>query len=94
MTSKLYIPTMPGRREGTVSRIDLTVAFSDRDNLTRQVIANNRVRPNVVKDARKALKNPGIEHVIYIVKENRTYDQILGDVPTGNGDPSLVFFGR
>src|SRR5207249_543291 len=31
-----------------------------------------------------------IEHVVYIIKENRTYDQVLGDVGKGNGDPSLV----
>lgn len=35
-----------------------------------------------------------IEHVVYIVKENRTYDQVLGALPQGNGDPSLVMFGR
>ena len=35
-----------------------------------------------------------IEHVIYIVKENRTYDQILGDMKEGNGDASLVLFGE
>ena len=35
-----------------------------------------------------------IEHVIYIVKENRTYDQVLGDLKEGNGDPSLVLFGE
>jgi DNA-binding beta-propeller fold protein YncE len=35
-----------------------------------------------------------IEHVVYIVKENRTYDQILGDLPQGNGDPSLVMYGE
>jgi phospholipase C len=35
-----------------------------------------------------------IKHVIYIIKENRTYDQIFGDIEKGNGDPSLVMFGR
>ncbi len=34
-----------------------------------------------------------IEHVVYIVRENRTYDQVLGDVAKGNGDPNLVMFG-
>jgi len=34
------------------------------------------------------------EHVIYIIKENRTYDQLLGDMREGNGDPSLVQFGE
>ena len=37
---------------------------------------------------------PTIEHVIYIVKENRSYDQVLGDLKEGNGDPSLVLFGE
>ena len=34
------------------------------------------------------------EHVVYIIKENRTYDQVLGDMKQGNGDTSLVMFGR
>src|SRR6185295_19678667 len=34
------------------------------------------------------------KHVIYVIKENRTYDQILGDLPGGDGDPSLAFFPR
>ncbi len=37
--------------------------------------------------------NGPIRHVFFILKENRTYDQILGDMPQGNGDPHLVFFG-
>lgn len=35
-----------------------------------------------------------IEHVVYIVKENRTYDQLFGDLAKGNGDASLVMFGE
>ncbi|MGN6616415.1 MAG: alkaline phosphatase family protein, partial [Ilyomonas sp.] len=35
-----------------------------------------------------------IKHVFYIIKENRTYDQVLGDMPQGNGDTSLVLFGE
>jgi YVTN family beta-propeller protein len=35
-----------------------------------------------------------IKYVLYIIKENRTYDQVFGDVTRGNGDPSLVMFGR
>ena len=35
-----------------------------------------------------------IEHVFYIVRENRTYDQILGDDPRGDGDPKLTLFGE
>ena len=35
-----------------------------------------------------------IKHIFYIIKENRTYDQVLGDVPEGNGDSRLVLFGE
>jgi hypothetical protein len=35
-----------------------------------------------------------IKHVLYIIKENRTYDQVFGDLTRGNGDPALVMFGR
>jgi YVTN family beta-propeller protein len=38
-------------------------------------------------------KSP-IKHVFYIIKENRTYDQVLGDVKSGNGDTSLTLFGE
>lgn len=36
---------------------------------------------------------PPFQHVIYIIKENRTYDQVLGDMAEGDGDKSLVYFG-
>jgi len=35
-----------------------------------------------------------IKYVFYVIKENRTYDQVLGDIPQGNGDTSLVLFGE
>ena len=35
-----------------------------------------------------------IKHVFYVIRENRTYDQVLGDLPQGNGDPKLAVFGR
>ena len=34
------------------------------------------------------------KHVVYLIKENRTYDQVFGDVPEGNGDPSVCVFGE
>ena len=35
-----------------------------------------------------------IRHVVYVIKENRTYDQVFGDIPKGDGDPSLTLFGE
>jgi DNA-binding beta-propeller fold protein YncE len=42
------------------------------------------------------IRGPGgpIKHVFYIVKENRTYDQVIGDDPRGDGDPNLTLFGQ
>jgi DNA-binding beta-propeller fold protein YncE len=37
---------------------------------------------------------PPLRHVLYIIKENRTYDQVLGDLPIGDGDSSLTYFPR
>ncbi len=59
--------------------------------LSRQVNQNNGLanrRPDpMMTDLRTKIK-----HIIYIVKENRTYDQVLGDLPVGNGDPALTLF--
>jgi DNA-binding beta-propeller fold protein YncE len=51
-------------------------------------------RANHWNETRSVHKYPPFKHVIYIIKENRTYDQILGDIAAGDGDRSLVFFGR
>ncbi|MDT7809704.1 MAG: hypothetical protein QOJ70_3517 [Acidobacteriota bacterium] len=55
---------------------------------TKQVLAGSPTY-----DARHGLKLP-IRHVFYIVKENRSYDQVLGDLAHGDGDSSLTLFGR
>jgi DNA-binding beta-propeller fold protein YncE len=59
-----------------------------RDGLLAQTEVFNRVVPGNPDG-----KSP-IEHVIYAVKENRTYDQVFGDLGIGNGDPSLTLFGE
>ncbi len=80
--------------EGTVSLIDLDAATRSLPHLTSLTLSNNRIVPGLLEKARKALHNPGIQHVFYIVKENRTYDQVLSDLPKGNADRSLLMFGR
>jgi len=47
--------------------------------------------PNNPIPAEVGGKSP-IKHCIYLIKENRTYDQVLGDIPEGNGDPNLCLF--
>ncbi len=39
-------------------------------------------------------KRPPVRRAVYIIKENRTYDQVFGDLPQGKGDPSLAMYGR
>ena len=71
---------------------------------TQQVAANNVITPTTATPpnplAGIGLAAGKIKHVVYIIKENRTYDQVLGDLtdaqgnPLGNGDPSLTLFGQ
>jgi hypothetical protein len=62
--------------------------------LTQQVAINNNFKSHLsAADAAKfAFLRSHIRHVIYIIKENRTYDQVLGDLEVGNGDPRLTEF--
>jgi YVTN family beta-propeller protein len=62
--------------------------------LTSQVAQNNRFANTSSTGSVMAAVHEGVQHVIYILKENRTYDQILGDLGRGNGDPTLALFGQ
>jgi YVTN family beta-propeller protein len=74
----------------------LTVPIPDRTTLSYLsaiVDANNNFyRPR--SNAKMAFLRTKIKHVIYIEKENRTYDQVLGDLGRGNGEPRLALFGE
>ncbi|MBX3748486.1 MAG: bifunctional YncE family protein/alkaline phosphatase family protein [Opitutaceae bacterium] len=67
-------------------------------NLRRDAIAQARLPARPGEPARPVPERIGepspIRHVVYIIKENRTYDQVLGDLPEGNGDASLCIFGE
>ncbi len=107
-TAQIANPTGPNplQRDSTAKSHNLLestlslIPLPDKDtlaHLTRQVLRNNSIGIPLDADApatEKALAALPIKHVIYIIKENRTYDQVLGDVQTGNGDPALTLFGR
>jgi DNA-binding beta-propeller fold protein YncE len=64
---------------------------------SRQVARNiglDNEAARTAADATMAAVRQRIKHVIFIVKENRTYDQVLGDLPVGNGDPKLAILGE
>jgi YVTN family beta-propeller protein len=90
---------------GTVSLVPLPAA-DELPALTEKVLTNNRLtesisalapaRPDAAPRAlpERHGEPSSFEHVLYIIKENRTYDQVFGDVERGEGDESLCIFGR
>ncbi|MDX6520474.1 MAG: hypothetical protein QOF08_1079 [Gaiellales bacterium] len=79
---------------GSVQVIDLPTGAAAMSaklaSWTRQVRQNNHVDQ---RPAAKPAALGAIKHVIYVIKENRTYDQVFGDLGKGNGDPALNLFG-
>ncbi len=76
-----------------------TVSFLDPWDDAALLLYSQTVLDNTpYRDAKLDIPSPAvlapIKHVIYVVKENRTYDPMLGDLKQGNGDPSLLLFGE
>jgi YVTN family beta-propeller protein len=72
-----------------------TPSAADLIGLTSIVASNNHwnYAEGPTDTATMSFLRSNIQHVIYIIKENRTYDQILGDLGKGNGDPTLTMYG-
>ena len=90
---------------GTIDLIPIPDAAQLTRDTVKVVRNNDWLSTNALADARNANRNAApvaiplhigepslIKHVFYIIKENRTYDQMLGDVTQGNGDPALAVF--
>jgi YVTN family beta-propeller protein len=91
-------------QRGTVNIVPLQTLKNDLKGWTKQVYDNIPYKDDYLTMAR-APQQPSIvpqevgagspiKHVVYIIKENRTYDQLFGDVKKGNGDPRLAIFGE
>jgi len=76
-----------GQLSGTLRLLDSSISPAQLATLTQRVTAANNWQMK-----RMAPHYPLFKHVIYIIKENRTYDQVLGDIKEGDGDPELVYF--
>jgi hypothetical protein len=85
-----YIPTL---LRGSIARLNIPSTLGKLPQLTQQVEHDNRFTEDPGTIGFAAGKNP-IKHVIYVMKENRTFDQILGDLKAGDGDPSLTLYGE
>jgi YVTN family beta-propeller protein len=83
---------VPGKKE--LKKYSAVVA----DNYRRERIAQALRKPRDGQPQRPVPERIGepsvFKHVVYIIKENRTYDQILGDIGKGNSDPGLCIFGE
>jgi DNA-binding beta-propeller fold protein YncE len=84
-----YIATLIA---GSVQRVALGDLEANLPAYTRKAEEENLLHSKQEKLEFLGGRNP-IRHVIYILKENRTYDQIFGDLPAGDGDPSLTMYG-
>ena len=91
-----------GLFKGTLSIIDIPT-ISQLAGYSKTVYSNTPYSKEREQNANGEPGNPiptrvgdasPIKYVFYIIKENRTYDQVLGDMPQGNGDTSLVLFGE
>jgi YVTN family beta-propeller protein len=87
---------------GLISFID-TPDASRLSTYTKQVYDNARYHDTLLQNSEATANTvipttvgggSPIKHVLFIMKENRTYDQVFGDLKQGNGDPSLTLFGR
>ncbi|HTW30601.1 MAG TPA: hypothetical protein VMD76_02920 [Candidatus Sulfotelmatobacter sp.] len=89
-----YIPTLI---RGSIARLNIPATLEKLPQYTQMVERDNLFKTDPGTITFASGKNP-IKHVIYIIRENRTYDQILGDLkagdkPVGDGDPSLTMYG-
>jgi DNA-binding beta-propeller fold protein YncE len=76
-----------GQLNGSLRLLPSSITATQLSGFTQRVaIANNWQQSGAMR------RYPPFKHVIYIIKENRTYDQVLGDLKQGDGDASLVFF--
>jgi DNA-binding beta-propeller fold protein YncE len=80
--------------QATLDGYTTAVAENNHIDTARASLASAAKATEALPVPRRAGDPSLIEHVVYIIKENRTYDQLFGDLPRGNGDPSLVMFGQ
>jgi len=88
--SRIALPE-PARLAAYTREAESNLSYAVEDVRDREAADSQGARS--VVPARIGHPTP-IRHVIYVMKENRTYDQVLGDLDRGNGDPHLAIFGR
>ena len=85
-----YIPSL---LHGSMARIHLTDIDAHLASWSDEVLLSNQMRGSLGPIRFEGGRNP-IRHVIYVIKENRSFDQVLGDIGAGDADPSLTMYGE
>jgi len=91
MMASISVIRIPGSKD-LKAYTDTVIAVN---NLSRATIAREKPRESIPpKPVPERIGEPSLfKHVVYIIKENRTYDQVLGDMKQGDGDPGLCIYG-
>lgn len=96
-------PFPPGQRpgaygpvllKGSLHEISINEVMSGLARYTRAVKRNNQLDPESLRAVRRALDFNPIQHVIYVIKENRTYDQVFSDLEGTRADKTCLYFGE
>jgi DNA-binding beta-propeller fold protein YncE len=89
---------LPQSMKGRLAILDVpsSVELAKMTEVAKEgALVRQREAEQVIDSQEVVLENlKKIKHVIYVIRENRTYDQVFGDMPRGNGDPSLCLFGE
>ena len=94
---QLRQPGVPGKGrdpEYTLAQLDGSLMAVGIDKLALEPLSRRVAAANGWNAPAQHRKYPPFKHVLYCIKENRAYDQVLGDLGEGDGDPSLVYFPR
>ncbi len=91
MMASVSVIDVPGKK-ALKAYSDTVIAVND---LSRATLSREKPRVSVLpKPVPDRIGEPSVfKHVVYIIKENRTYDQVLGDMKQGDGDPALCIYG-
>jgi DNA-binding beta-propeller fold protein YncE len=85
-------PYVLGMLRGSLARLPISQIPAQLEAFSKEVAERNEIRGNSGK-VKFASGENRIKHVIYVIKENRTYDQVFGDLGVGDSDPSLTMYG-
>ncbi len=102
-TNKPNVPFPPGAQpgpygptllKGSLHELALETALAKLDTYSAAVKRNAQLDAESLSATKRSLGFNPFKHVVYVIKENRTYDQLFADLKPGNGDDTCLYFGE